>query len=621
MKKNKIVLIQLWMGDIPDYFWMHYETTKNINIDFLFITDQLDFKLDAKNYKVIYRKKEDIENLLFLKTNQKIILHNNKKTCDVKISLGDLFEDEIVGYDFFGCYDIDTLFGDTNKYLLDIDNYDIISIADKQFQNRFSGVFLIMRNTEYFRKLYNHQDFYDVFTYEHLAFYEEHYFYLRVKDNHNIKLIYDSTNSQTNNGGKIGYDAYWSNNKVFSENDEIFIHHFYHKNQTIVKKIDNNIYSKYNKKYLNDFYWVFGFTENYSDGVIHLMESIHNYSNRKCIIYGINFDYKVPDKFLISEQFIIKRIDIEEGEKDNRGRFENIINCKPKLMIDVIEQFPDKNLIYIDTDIYLTTSADDLSLYFNNLTTYPLINSHIHDVICCSGIIENEQWTNTVDILAKKIGVNVRVFPRRKTNVMVFDEKSKWFFEEQIDLYEKYKNSEPGIFKFHDEDSANVILSKYGLYDCLHLCDIETSDDLDISTIIDTNHVFHHGDISKNVKLPKNENDVAVFHGMKHNESFQNIQKKYGNKVLDCEEILVYYKNNTIIFEKNSFLTTKIINENVDFIIKDFTGNILLEIKNQEILKNWVYNVDNVYLYEGLYIIEIIKSNSRIKIYNNLIKI
>ena len=129
MKKNKIVLIQLWMGDIPDYFWMHDETTKNINIDFLFITDQLDFKLDAKNYKVIYRKNEDIENLLFLKTNQKIILHNNKKTCDVKISLGDLFEDEIVGYDFFGCYDIDTLFGDTNKYLLDIDNYDIISIA------------------------------------------------------------------------------------------------------------------------------------------------------------------------------------------------------------------------------------------------------------------------------------------------------------------------------------------------------------------------------------------------------------------------------------------------------------------------------------------------------------
>ena len=88
---------------------------------------------------------------------------------------------------------------------------------------------------------------------------------------------------------------------------------------------------------------------------------------------------------------------------------------------------------------------------------------------------------------------------------MLFDKKSKWFFKEQIELYEKYKNSEPGIFKFHDEDSANVILSKYNLHDCLHLCDIETSDDIDISSIVDTNHPFHHGNISKNVKLPKNE--------------------------------------------------------------------------------------------------------------------
>ena len=27
----KIILIQLWLGKIPDYFWYHYDTTKNIN--------------------------------------------------------------------------------------------------------------------------------------------------------------------------------------------------------------------------------------------------------------------------------------------------------------------------------------------------------------------------------------------------------------------------------------------------------------------------------------------------------------------------------------------------------------------------------------------------------------
>ena len=49
---------------------------------------------------------------------------------------------------------------------------------------------------------------------------------------------------------------------------------------------------------------------------------------------------------------------------------------------------------------------------------------------------------------------------------MLFDENSRWFFQEQIDLYEKYKDSEPGIFAFHDEDSANLILSKYKLDIC-----------------------------------------------------------------------------------------------------------------------------------------------------------
>ena len=53
---------------------------------------------------------------------------------------------------------------------------------------------------------------------------------------------------------------------------------------------------------------------------------------------------------------------------------------------------------------------------------------------------------------------------------------------------------------------------------------------------------------------------------MKNITQFENIEQDYGNSVLDCEEILVYYKDNTIFFEKNSFLTTKKIDGNVDFI-------------------------------------------------------
>ena len=45
------------------------------------------------------------------------------------------------------------------------------------------------------------------------------------------------------------------------------------------------------------------------------------------------------------------------------------------------------------------------------------------------------------------------------------------------------------------------------------------------------------------------------------------IEKNYGSSVLDCEEILVYYTNNTILFEKNSFLNQKNLQGEFDFII------------------------------------------------------
>ena len=621
MEKNKIILIQLWFGKIPDYFWFHYETTKNIiGVDFLFITDQ-NIVLDAKNYVVVKTTKEEIELKLSSKLNQDIIIKNNKKTCDLKASFGDLFDVYVDGYEYFGCYDIDTLFGSVyNKILPYLDEYDFISIGDKNFHNRLSGPFLIIKNTEELRQSYKEGDFIGCMLSDNVECYEENTLNEIANKKYKVKII-SSINCESDNGSKNTYDVRWSGGNVYVNEEEKMIYHFYCKNHTIFQKVGNQIYGRYDKKYLDDFYWVFGFTENYSETVKYLMDSIHFYSNRKCIIYSINFDYRIPDKFLTSTQFIFRRINIEEGPKDNRGRDENIISCKPKLMIDVIEQFPDSKFIFIDSDIYLTTSADDISKYFTDLTTYPLINSHIHDVVYYSGLIEGEEWTSTAHILAKKVGVEICVFPRRKTNIMLFDKNSKWFFQEQIDMYETHKNSEVGIFKLHDEDSANVILSKYQLYDCLHLCDIEDCDDKEISRITDLNNPFHMTQISPSVRLPQNQNDVAVFHGMKNVESFKRIQKNYGNKVLDCEEIVIYYKDNTLIFEKNSFLTTKNLQGEFDFIVKNKDGSIVQRLNSQFLMNYWIFYISNIFLPEGNYSVEILQTQTGNKIYNNLITI
>jgi hypothetical protein len=624
--EKQIGLVEVWLGKIPDYFKYHIETIGSLNcVDFYFFTDDREYDftyIKHKNFHLNYIN--DIEFLeRFNKTSKVKVdkIHHPKKIIDFKLAYFEMFSDYVGQYPYVGIYDIDTLFGDLNETLLDsVNHYDFISVGDEVFHNRLGGPLMIVRNTEEFHELMKTDRYYETLLMSDIYGYGEQELSIIAMTNYKVKIIH-SMNTEAYNGGKNAYDVVWRGGKLFVNEVEKLFYHFYRKNHTVFQKVGNQIYGRYDKKYADDFYWVFGFTENYSQSVKYLMESIHLYSNRKCIIYGINFDYKIPDKFLTSGQFIFRRINIEEGQKDYRGRDENIISCKPKLMIDVIEHFPEDKFIFIDSDIYLTTTADDISKYFNNLTTYPLINSHIHDVVYYSGLIEGEEWTSTAHILAKKVDVEICVFPRRKTNIMLFDQKSKWFFQEQIDMYEKYKNTEVGIFKLHDEDSANVILSKYKLYDCIHLCDLEDCDDIEIDRITDMNNPFHMTQISPSVRLPKDKNDIAVFHGMKNCESFQKIQKKYSNSVLDCEEILVYYLDNTLFFEKNSFLTTKNIQGEVDFILKNKDGETIQKLSNQFIMNYWIFYISNINLPKDNYFVEIVETHTGYKIYNNLITI
>ena len=307
---NKIVLIQVWFGKIPNYFWYHYETTKNIiGFDFILFTDQ-DIELNSKNYKVIKTTREDIEIKLSSKLNYNIKITNNKKTCDLKASFGDLFEEYVVNYDYFGCYDIDTLFGDVYSTLSQyINEYDFITIGEETFHNRLAGPFLIIKNNEELRTLYKKGDYVGCMSNNEVECYEEHTLSDLVKEDYKIKIV-NSMNCETNNGGKNTYDVHWSGGKLIINGEEKIFYHFYRKNHTIFQKVGNQIFGRYDKKFVEDFYWVFGFTENYSQTIPYLMDSINKYSNRKCVIYSINFDYNISNKFLTSGQFIFKRIDI-----------------------------------------------------------------------------------------------------------------------------------------------------------------------------------------------------------------------------------------------------------------------------------------------------------------------
>jgi hypothetical protein len=249
----KIALIQVWLGKIPNYFWYHFETTKNLKgINFFIFTDQ-ELTLDSENYFVGKITKNQLEEKISEKLNTKIILKNNKKTCDLKSSYGDLFEDHLKGYDYFGCYDIDTLFGDINKYIEPfLGSYDFISIGDEIFHNRLSGPFLIMKNSEEIKKIYRGENFIKCFDNEEVNCFEEHDLDRIAKEKYSVKII-SETNVESNNGGKLTFDAKWFGNKVYVNDVEKMLYHFYRKDQINLEKLGNIISAKYNKKIIEDF--------------------------------------------------------------------------------------------------------------------------------------------------------------------------------------------------------------------------------------------------------------------------------------------------------------------------------------------------------------------------------
>jgi hypothetical protein len=618
----KLKLIQLWIGEIPDYFWFHYETTKNLkDVEFLVFTDS-NLVIDSQNYTIIPITKDEIEMKIssMLNFNYKII--NFRKINDLKSCLGEMFEGYLYDCDFFGFYDIDTLFGDFQKWIFPHTNdYDVISFADRIHHNRLCGPFTIFRNTYENRRLYRNRidEFLNALNQEGVAAFEEHQLSQIALEKCRVKLIYDSINCETHNGGKNTYDAYWSGGKVFVNNEEKLLYHFYRKNKTKLSKVGNLITAAYDKVIVDDFYWVVSFTKNYETLFINLLDSIKKYSNRKCIIYSINHDYNLSKNDLSNEQFIVRRIDIPEGDKDIRGRDNNIISSKPSINVDLINTFPDKKFVCIDSDIYFTVNSDNIKKYFNELENYPLINSHIHDVFYLPNIIEGEEWTSSLHILKNEMGVTTEIYPRRKTNVMIFDSNSEWFFKEQMEIYQKYKGTKPGILLFHDEDTANAVLAKYNLTKGLPLLDIEEVTDIDMK--IFENYSYSTTNISQSVVLPKNQNEVLFFHGVKSQEHYDNIKGNYNASVIDCEEIVITYSNQTLLFEKNSFMTTKKVEEIVDFVIGNLDGNEIFRLGGQNFYNYWYFYVSNLFLEPRKYFIKIVETNSNRCIFNDVIEI
>ncbi len=119
MKSKKVKIINCYFGKLPVMFelWL-YTCTRNPEFDFLIVTDQ-EVRYEASNIEILNVSFEELKKKIAEKLPYRVEIKKPYKLCDFKITYGLVFEDYLIGYDFWGYCDNDMLFGDLSKFITD----------------------------------------------------------------------------------------------------------------------------------------------------------------------------------------------------------------------------------------------------------------------------------------------------------------------------------------------------------------------------------------------------------------------------------------------------------------------------------------------------------------------
>lgn len=138
--KNTIALINVQIGSYKNYNSLFLNSCKeNKDVDFYFFTDQ-DIPVLSKNIHIVkisfLEVKEKIQGLFDFPIN----LDSPYDLCDYKVAYGEIFQEYISDYDFWGYCDTDMVFGNIRAFLTE-------EILDKHDKVLIRGHFILFRNT------------------------------------------------------------------------------------------------------------------------------------------------------------------------------------------------------------------------------------------------------------------------------------------------------------------------------------------------------------------------------------------------------------------------------------------------------------------------------------------
>jgi len=167
---NRILIIIPYFGKLPETFPFWYESARNNpDVDFLFITD-CEVR-ECANIRVKKTSFEDEKALYSRKLGRDLQIPTPYKLCDFRTAYGVIYDDELVGYDFWGFGDIDLVYGRIRHFLTEeiLSRYDMINCW---------GHLALYRNCEFTNKVFmeKHEGYLyyeDVFSDPEHRFFEE----------------------------------------------------------------------------------------------------------------------------------------------------------------------------------------------------------------------------------------------------------------------------------------------------------------------------------------------------------------------------------------------------------------------------------------------------------------
>lgn len=191
---NRCIFIIPYFGQFKNYFQLFLNSCeRNPDFDWMILTDNYGIYRYPQNVHVQYLNFQTLKEQIQSKYDFRIRLEAPYKICEYKLAFGDLFQNLIAKYEFWGFCDTDMIFGDIGRFITDrlLDSYDKLL---------FRGHLTLMKNEDKCNYLYKLKkdgmpvDYRYAFSTDYICHFDEHEMWEKVAETEGIreyrKIIY-----------------------------------------------------------------------------------------------------------------------------------------------------------------------------------------------------------------------------------------------------------------------------------------------------------------------------------------------------------------------------------------------------------------------------------------------